>query len=162
MIGRSFDAQQHLGVSLRTVRGIAQAQPQLIIDEAVDGDLGGCARLSTNGTVCVREARVLAAAPSTSTRQAMPHRPHNTHRVIRTTVSPFTLTSWSSLCFLADPADTVTKKPRLRGAFPVTYAGQRPALPQANGSCRTMVWSRSGPVETMLIGQPASSSSERR
>ena len=33
---------------------------------------------------------------------------------------------------------------------------------QANGSCRTMVWSRSGPVETMLIGQPASSSSERR
>jgi len=44
MIGRSFDAQQHLGVSVRTVRGIAQAQPQLIIDEAVDGDLGGCAR----------------------------------------------------------------------------------------------------------------------
>lgn len=41
-------------------------------------------------------------------------------------------------------------------------AGHGPALPQANGSCRTMVWSRSGPVETMLIGQPASSSSERR
>ena len=36
------------------------------------------------------------------------------------------------------------------------------ALDQANGSCRTMVWSRSGPVDTMLIGQPASSSSERR
>gem|GEM_PF-4647485 len=35
-------------------------------------------------------------------------------------------------------------------------------LDQANGSCRTMVWSRSGPVETMLIGQPASSSSARR
>ena len=33
---------------------------------------------------------------------------------------------------------------------------------QANGSRSTMVWSRSGPVETMLIGQPANSSSARR
>jgi hypothetical protein len=31
--------------------------------------------------------------------QAMPHRLHSTHRVTRTTVSPFTLTSWSSRRF---------------------------------------------------------------
>lgn len=33
---------------------------------------------------------------------------------------------------------------------------------QANGSCRIIVWSRSAPVETMAIGQLASSSTARR
>ncbi len=62
------------------------------------------------------------------------------------------------------------RKPRLRGAFDLLHRGRGTRVarratglsPQANGSCRTMVWSRSGPVETMLIGQPASSSSARR
>jgi len=39
MIGGSIDAQQHFRVSLNTVCGIPQAQPQLVIDEAVDRHL---------------------------------------------------------------------------------------------------------------------------
>lgn len=41
-------------------------------------------------------------------------------------------------------------------------AACRSASDHAQGSRRTMVWSRSGPVETIEIGQPASSSSARR
>ena len=70
------------------------------------------------------------------------------------------------------------KAPRVRGFFwwGVTHRarpssafgtfspprGEKGKATQANGSCRTMVWSRSGPVLTMASGQPDSSSSARR
>ena len=65
------------------------------------------------------------------------------------------------------PNNTNANIPRL-GKEPKKTPHQRgffmscPALPQANGSCSTIVCSRSGPVLTMLSGQPASSSSARR
>lgn len=45
---------------------------------------------------------------------------------------------------------------------PGRFGSAMASADQANGSCSTMVWSRSGPVETIEIGQPASSSSARR
>src|SRR2546427_8420824 len=68
----------------------------------------------------------------------MPHRLHNTHRVTRTTVSPFTLTSWSSLRFLAGTGDTVTKKPRVRGASSFCDARHGPALPVTHSGERIL------------------------
>jgi len=45
----------------------------------------------------------------------------------------------------------------------VEATGLRPLPePQANGSRNTMLASRSGPVETIASGQPASSSNARR
>jgi hypothetical protein len=59
----------------------------------------------------------------------------------------------------AMPAEAAQKKsPAFAGLFDET------ATPKAyaQGSRNTMVWSRSGPVETIATWQPASSSSARR
>ncbi len=55
-----------------------------------------------------------------------------------------------------------TTKPRFRGASCLLHTMSGKPGNQPHGSCRIMVWSRSGPVETMLTGQPATSSSARR
>lgn len=53
------------------------------------------------------------------------------------------------------------KSPAFAGLF-LALATDASGRAYAHRSCSTMVWSRSGPVETIASGQPASSSSARR
>jgi len=55
------------------------------------------------------------------------------------------------------PLSITKKAPQTRGLFSTSLYQL-----QANGSCNVIVWSRSGPVETMASGQPDSSSRARR